>query len=85
MTAPSLDELRHGDGIRIAFGSRGSQVAMVFDRTRHGNVRVYKFSAKKRVWKGPIRLHDGEIIGRTREYETAGLPPLPNRYYGLED
>jgi hypothetical protein len=85
MTAPTLDQLRHGDGIRVVFGSRNSQIAMVFDRTRQGNVRVYKYAARSKQWKGPLRITEGEIIGRTREYETASLPPLPNRYYGLKD
>lgn len=82
--APTLAELRHGDGIRITFGSKASQIALVYDRTRDGNVRVYKFSAKRRVWKGPLRLYEGQIIGRTREFETAPLPALPARYYGLK-
>lgn len=84
MTAPTLNELKHGDGIRVAFGGCGSQIAMVFDRTRQGNVRVYKFSAHRKVWKGPLRITESEILSRTREYETSVLPALPNRYYGLK-
>jgi hypothetical protein len=85
MSAPTLDQLKHGDGIRVAFGSRNSQIAMVFDRTPQGNVRVYKWAARSKQWKGPLRITEGEIIGRTRAYETQALPPLPARYYGLKD
>lgn len=72
--------LRRGDGIRVTFGAKGSQLALVHDRTRAGNVRVWKYSAKSAGWKGPIRIHPAELIGRAREYEFDGKPPLPAAY-----
>lgn len=70
-------ELRPGDAIRMRFGAKASQLAIVHDRTAHGNVRVWKFSAKRRVWKGPLRLHPGEVMNRATPAEVRNLPPLP--------
>lgn len=75
-----FDELKRGDGIRVTFGSSGSQLALVHDRTRSGNVRVWKFSAKQRCWKGPIRIYPAEVMHRAREYEFHDKPPLPATY-----
>jgi len=69
--------LKRGDAIRIKFGSKASQLAIVHDRTAQGNVRVWKFSAKRRVWKGPLRLHPGEVMNRATPAEVVNLPPLP--------
>lgn len=82
-TQPKLslfDELKRGDGVRVAFGAKASQLAIVHDRTRAGNVRVWKFSAKRKCWKGPIRIYPGEVMNRAREYEFADKPPLPAAY-----
>lgn len=74
------EHLERGDGVRVTFGSNGSQIAIVHDRTPAGNVRVWKYSAKKRVWKGPIRIYPGEVIDRVREFEFNDKPGLPAAY-----
>lgn len=63
MTIPN-SELKRGDCIRITFGSRNSQLAIVDNVTPSGNVHVWKFSASRGVWKGPIRLHENEAMNR---------------------
>ncbi len=80
-TAASLyDQLKHGDGVRVTFGSCGSQLAIVHDRTRAGNVRVWKYSAKRREWKGPIRVYPAEVMHKVRDYEFRDVPQLPDAY-----
>lgn len=76
----TFNELKRGDTIRITFGAKASQVAVVHDWTRSGNCRVWKFSAKRRVWKGPLRLHEGEFIGAINGAPDA---PLPAEYARL--
>lgn len=77
---PPLTALKRGDGIRITFGSQGSQLAVVHDITRAGNVRVWKWRQKSKAWVGPIRISDSEFISRAREYEFAKTDPLPRAY-----
>ena len=80
MNVPPVSALKRGDGIRIRFGSRNSQLAMVHDVTRAGNVRVFKWSARGKVWKGPLRLGANDLISRARNYEFAQLAPMPPEY-----
>lgn len=71
------EELVRGDVVRVAFGSKGSQVAVVTGRTAAGNVYAYKFSAKQKRWKGPMRLFDTDLIGRADLRTLSSLPRLP--------
>lgn len=82
-TELTFDNLKRGDAIRITFGSKASQLAIVHDWTRDGNVRVWKFSAKRRVWKGPLRLYPGELMHAVQDRELRNCPPLPERYSEL--
>lgn len=77
-----FDSLNPGDAIRITFGRDASQVAVVHDRTRAGNLRGYKFSAKRKVWKGPIRIYRRELISRVPQSVLTTMPPLPSRSGG---
>lgn len=54
--------LRPGDKIRVRFGAKGTQTAIVHDITRAGNVRVKKYSAKSMSWTKPVRLYPSELI-----------------------
>ncbi len=78
--APEYKSLRRGDCLRIRFGSKASQAAIVADVTRAGNVRVFKFSATRKRWKGPIRLYDGEVISREPVERVRAILHLPDVY-----
>ena len=60
-------------------------MAVVHDWTRSGNCRVFKFSAAKGVWKGPIRVFPGDVLVRLCGADR--LPrfnhPLPAGYHKL--
>jgi hypothetical protein len=63
-----------GTAIRITFGSRGSQLAIIHGRTRDGYLRVYKWRAKRRQWTGPLRVWPDQIIGLALAHETTDKP-----------
>ncbi len=72
------DRLRTGHAIRVAFGRDASQIAVVFDRTRMGNVRAYKYSAKRKTWKGPLRIDESQLISAVSAEAVKTLPtPCP--------
>jgi hypothetical protein len=35
---------------------------------------------KAKKWVGPVRLHDGDIISRSRNFEFETVGPLPDAY-----
>lgn len=72
------ETLKPGCAVRVHFGSSGSQIAVVHDRTPAGNVRAYKYSAKTRCWKGPIRIRPADIMpGLVNRTELERLPAVP--------
>lgn len=74
------NQLKHGDAIRVTFGSRGSQPAIVSHRTAQGNVYVYKLAGGRR-WKGPVRIYPQEVMNHiTFERDFCNAPPLPAAY-----
>ncbi len=68
MNAPwrSYPSLKAGDQIRVTFGSKGSQLAVVFGRNRNGIVQAVKYSAKSNKWTKPVKVYAGEILGRVK-------------------
>jgi hypothetical protein len=57
------EDLKAGDQIRIRFGGSGAtQFAVVKDVTKQGNVRVFKYSPTRGIWKGPLKLWPGEQL-----------------------
>ncbi len=72
-----FDKLRPGDLIRVRFGRAASQLAVVAKRTPRGNLHAYKLSAKRRTWKGPIRIEPAEFMQRAGSSELRGFPVPP--------
>ena len=54
--------LRPGDRVRVAFGSTGSQEAVVHDITPAGNVRIKKWRVRSKSWTKPVRLNPGDFM-----------------------
>lgn len=80
-----IAKLRKGHAIRVKFGQNASQIAVVDGFTRAGNLRAYKYSAKRKVWKGPLRVEPGEILSAVPASAVNSLPtpcPLAPRNYG---
>lgn len=66
-------DLRPGMVIRISFGSRGTQNAVVNKVTREGSVYVCKWRKSSQRWTQPVRLYPSEYVGFVA-HNTAGAP-----------
>lgn len=72
-----FNQLQRGDGIHVTFGSHGSQLAMVYGRSKAGAVYALKYRAKSKKWTKPVRIYVSEVIKRSREFEHAKAAPIP--------
>lgn len=63
--------LRAGDHVKVAFGSKGMQLAVVHSITNAGNVRVQKYRVKSNSWTKPVRLYPHDLLAIVKVAERA--------------
>lgn len=54
--------LSRGDVVRVKFGARGSQTAIVVGWTKSRHLMVCKWRASSRMWLAPTRLEGAQLL-----------------------
>lgn len=82
MLQADYQKLRRHDAIRVHFGSRGSQLAIVHGRSPSGMLLAFKLSKTRNRWTTkPVKVWPGEVIEKLHnEGEFRNAPTLPPAY-----
>ena len=56
------ESINPGDEILVRYALRGTQAAIVTNRTKSGFLMARKYQAKSRHYTKPVKIHPGEII-----------------------
>ena len=72
-----FETLRRGDGVLCRFGSRGTQLGVVYGRDSR-RVLVVKWREKSKSWTGRVKLHQDSFLRRATPDEiTRHTQPIP--------